>query len=499
MKKKGLLILPLAMMLIIAVALSTATYAWFAVSADAKISTLTVQTSASDGLQIASIYDATAKSGSMTYNSTTKAWDGATIGYGAELSFTTAMASAYGVTGDGLAANMYTAASRTVTSYLTVPTNAAWYDANRLSMSGNEVYYSNASGTTFASAGNYFTLGVWSGDEGIKEATITEGNTGTTPFYVRVQAYPTTQVTSANAASYTVADTFYSDSTGLTTANDLTYFTDGVWRGEVTLADDIALYTTATTNNIYVRSSVETYEVETHWTYEANNGALNGSASPYYLVPATANSEYFSLNFALKTQRGMVASAEKEGTADIFLKKLTITASGGMAAASRIAIYSYDIDYTTPQLKYFYIPFSKSAYDATWTNVLATAETNYRIIGDAVIEDAGYSYAATSTSTLNALNIIADGTPVYSTDQWQTATMYMIDKNADWPTKTDYDDAQGVPSTTLNSLGEFSTANSTLFYQLVIWFEGTDSECIGSFAGTGITIDLAFDFYQQWK
>jgi len=504
MKKKGLFVLSLAMLLIVAVALSTATFAWFAVSADAKISTLTVQTSASDGLQIGAISGGDASYGTMTLDTDTKLWEGAFEGFGPELSFMTALSGAYGVTGNGMPDTMYTAASRTATSYQAFATNAEWWAANGASLVGDEFFYTDSVATQLASGGG-FENGQYIAALEDKETVLTTGNSGG-PYYIRFQAYPTIQVTAENAGSYGASDTFYSDYYGVSLADDGTYFNDGVWRGgENDLGSDIAAYTSSTTNNIYVRASSTSYEIETAWNYSANNNALSAGANPepYYLVAASPNSDYFTLSFAIRTQRGMVGSSTREALADIFLKKLTVTASGGMAAATRVAIIQYtNSSYTAVgEHYYYYIPFSQSQYNSGWDNN-GEIETGYRAIGDASAQGAGYAYGDTTAESLSASHVIADATAVYSGGVWNTATFFMIDKNSDWATKQNYLDKQEPeePITKkMFSLGTFTGANSTLYYQMVIWFEGTDAQCVGDYAGTGMTIDLAFDFYQQWK
>lgn len=509
MKKKGLLILPLAMMLIIAVALSTATYAWFAVSADAKISTLAVNTSSSDGLQIAAIFSGAAKHGTMTLDTNTYTWDGSTPDYGPELSFTTTMSSAYGVTGDGLKDNMYTAASRSVTEYETIPTDSTWWTNNNATLTGNEVYYQDAKGIVLAPNGaNFNEAGKWQGLEGIKETTLTTGNGIVPHFFVRTINFKTEQITSGNAGSYSASDEFYSDSTGKTLANDGTYFNDGVWRGVVegnTLWGDI----TALGSSIYVRAldglsnPIEVY-VEEDWAYEANNNALDGNQDPVSLIKANPNRDYFILNFALKTKRGMVPTAERTNTADIFLKKLTVTANGGMAAASRIALFSStDNTFTSLTSLYYYIPFAKSTYDESWSNS-GSVEDTYMAIGDATAMGTGYAYKDTTETSLPSSKVIADETEINVGGSFKTATMFQIDKNTDLATKSLYEksiDTEDIgysPSKHLRSLGTFTASGVSMYYTMVIWFEGTDAQCSGSFAGSGIVVDLAFDFYQRW-
>ena len=61
MKKKGLIISTVVMVVVLIASLTTATYAWFSVSASATISNISINTQASDGLAIAS-YDPSSES-----------------------------------------------------------------------------------------------------------------------------------------------------------------------------------------------------------------------------------------------------------------------------------------------------------------------------------------------------------------------------------------------------------------------------------------------------
>lgn len=604
MKKRGLIISTIVMMLVVVVALSTATYAWFAVSADAKISTLTVQTAASDGLQIAAYYDTTnggdleLQSGTMTLPAATKLWTGTENAFGAELLFESALQTAYGVTGTGAKSTMYTAASRTATSYETTEVNATWWAAITASaedtngetgiQADEEVaciagiqFYSNVAGTVLAAGANYQD-GLWAGAAATAEATLTGAG-----LYVRTPGFYSVEVTSANAAQFNATNKYYIDKTCSALANDGTSFIDGVW--QAVGADPKAAATTAAITNLYAYSAksvqitvgeggnIRQYfdttsdpaitntvfysngdlttvatgaeftageftgtneaadaalvglyaedknkgDIETGWTYEANNSALTTGNAPRYLIPAVANNEYFQLNFALKTQRGMVATTDKNGIADVFIKKLTVTASGGMAAATRIALISYDKTTGTNDvaatrwngdgtLVNYFVPFNKSEYSGTdWAN--GTAETCRYNVAPASkwFQGNGFAYKYATSADLVTTNLKTDLNEqvIQATGTWQTATFFNIDKNTVWANKTLYTATQAASEGTTdtnnvlknNSVGTFTAANTYLYYQLVIWFEGTDTQCVSTFAGTGVTVDLAFDFYQQWK
>lgn len=89
MKKKGLIVATIVMVLVLAVSLTTATYAWFSSTASATVDDLAITTKAADGLQIAmtntqkSINDI--HSGELTYENDT--WVGAQATWGAFLGF----------------------------------------------------------------------------------------------------------------------------------------------------------------------------------------------------------------------------------------------------------------------------------------------------------------------------------------------------------------------------------------------------------------------------
>ncbi|MDD4839818.1 MAG: hypothetical protein PHE93_04020 [Clostridia bacterium] len=575
MKKKGLIISTIVMMLVVVVALSTATYAWFAVSADAKISALTVQTAASDGLQIASYYDGGVSSGEMTLSTgANKTWTNSSFAdFGAELSFTTALASAYGVTGNGLKQNMYTAASRSATAYATTEVTIAWWDvitdgpstqgADYIANYGQ--FYSNQTGLTLATTTGalIFTDGAWTGDAIDARALIAGQG-----FYIRTIGFDTIRIDTSNAVAYDADATmvYYADGAATIPADSTTNalfvgFTAGVYSGDalqtfVTDGGNPALYakkvyvselaaneigangTTYFSNNdltgtevvgdgvavvdaaniYYYATTLVAHEVQIAWTYEANNSALSG-VTPRYLIPASANSEYFSLNFILKTQRGMVANSERQNIADIFLKKLSVTASGGMAAAARIAIYEYDSNSyaynANTDLKYLYAPFARSNDTTGWSNPAEAETLSYNVapVKSATMtaqnwDGNGFAYNTATSAGFESTRTITDNTLINTAGTWSTANIFDIDKNVVWNDIDLYNAAQiaefGLTgdenlSQAINSIGAFTAANIEKYYQLVIWFEGTDDQCTSTYAGTGVTVDIAFDFFQRFN
>ena len=89
MKKKGLIISTIVMVVVLIASLTTATYAWFASNATVSVSDMTLTTKAADGLEISVLGDSKNWSGALslneqTYNSYVK---GATEDWGTELSF----------------------------------------------------------------------------------------------------------------------------------------------------------------------------------------------------------------------------------------------------------------------------------------------------------------------------------------------------------------------------------------------------------------------------
>lgn len=103
MKKKGLIISTVVMVVVLIASLTTATYAWFSSTAAARISELNVQTVASSGLTIAAMGATDATSGTMTLGKDDKVWSGANASFGDTLEFTTPFGddSVYGCSGDG--------------------------------------------------------------------------------------------------------------------------------------------------------------------------------------------------------------------------------------------------------------------------------------------------------------------------------------------------------------------------------------------------------------
>lgn len=615
MKKKGLIISTIVMMLVVVVAISTATYAWFQVSADAKISTLTVQTASSDGLQIAAMYNRGAgvapQSGDMTLDpGANKTWNGTANDYGADLVFATALSAAYGVSGNGLQANMYTAASQSVTAYATLPVTDDWFTTKVDPVTGEpsaagdaieqgiwQVYnfsvsfYTNAEGTQPAAGAN-FNNGKYSGldkDEDYVDGSydlhyvvwyVLTNNGVNDPeapapnnvkYFVRALGYDNTKVTAGNAPTYLLnTDTiYYTDNAATIVVEDeASKFAAGKYIGAVA-GDLVGLYVrnvlfrqvvdaeeaedvitadpatvfytnsicTALANNDSVTDGVfsgVTYsdlvglyydtdpgwasdpsEVAINWTYEANNNAINGIL-PHNLILARPNIEYFQLNFALRTQRAVPAGGGRTNTADIFFKKLSVLATGGMAASARIALFEYANNQYDPTsggvaLKQIFVPFATSTeVDNSWSATVgnfANTDNMYNIVPDHVQcwKANGFAYNAAKMGAFNvakvreSLNVARDAGGV-----WQSADFFNIDKNVDWNSLSLYansqDDTDGAGNLTkqMLSIGSFQTANAVKYYQLVIWFEGTDAQCKQLFAGSGVTVDIAFDFYQRW-
>jgi hypothetical protein len=87
MKKKGLIISTIVMVVVLIASLTTATYAWFSANAEVTVDSLNVRTTAADGLQIAmtnSTVDVDRFSGSLEYNG---AWTGDVTDWGSNLDF----------------------------------------------------------------------------------------------------------------------------------------------------------------------------------------------------------------------------------------------------------------------------------------------------------------------------------------------------------------------------------------------------------------------------
>ncbi len=102
MKKKGLIISTVVMVVVLIASLTTATYAWFSTSAQAAVEDLQVVTKAAEGLQIA-LYDATAASWSTGAATLTgDRWKGGVTGWSAAVNFDANKGKPYmGVSGDG--------------------------------------------------------------------------------------------------------------------------------------------------------------------------------------------------------------------------------------------------------------------------------------------------------------------------------------------------------------------------------------------------------------
>ncbi len=106
MKKKGLIISTVVMVVVLIASLTTATYAWFTSSATANISEMTVETTASHGISIATFDGTNYYNGNVTLNDTVAkgvpgVWTGTEIGQGSSLAFNTANMAVYGTSGNG--------------------------------------------------------------------------------------------------------------------------------------------------------------------------------------------------------------------------------------------------------------------------------------------------------------------------------------------------------------------------------------------------------------
>jgi hypothetical protein len=88
MKKKGLIISTIVMVVVLVASLTTATYAWFSANAEVTVDSLNVRTTAADGLQIAmtnSTVDVSRVSGSLEYGNS--GWTGDVTDWGSNLDF----------------------------------------------------------------------------------------------------------------------------------------------------------------------------------------------------------------------------------------------------------------------------------------------------------------------------------------------------------------------------------------------------------------------------
>ncbi len=89
MKKRGIIVATIVMVLVLAVSLTTATYAWFSDDAKATVDNLTIATTASTGVQIAVYQDTNYYNGTIVYDEANSKWDmgTGTMGFGTLLDF----------------------------------------------------------------------------------------------------------------------------------------------------------------------------------------------------------------------------------------------------------------------------------------------------------------------------------------------------------------------------------------------------------------------------
>ncbi len=485
MKSKGLLVSTIIMLVVVVTALSTATFAWFAVSADARMSNLTVQTAGSSGLQIAMI-DTAGKyqSGNMTFDSATKNWSGASKEYGAALEFQSSLDSAYGVTGDGI--TMYTAASRQILGYETTAISAEnWATA----------FGDPAVGTV----------------EGLVTGSLA-AKVMTTNIIIYIDAKGMNILTGdlKNAENKTIANV---------SPQGAIVPLDG------TTADMVKTALTAKT--YYVRSIAKggsdpsfTYtETPNDFHMEPNQQALDEATKPLYLTAAKKNIDYFEMNFGLRAQNKASGDKKYVADADIFIKKLAVTASGGMAAASRIAIIPYTATaapgtaltgtFDVAKAQYF-SPFSKAQFGTEWTND-GTASVAYKSKKDgatmytnkADANDTGFAYVDTTDGTLTGVVVYNNESALLTATGWGTATFFDIDKNTDWVGEKyqQYNDTTQTGTynqvKSMQRIGSYNAANTYKYFKLVVWFEGEDAQCAQAYAGTGVSVELSFDYFQR--
>ncbi len=223
-------------------------------------------------------------------------------------------------------------------------------------------------------------------------------------------------------------------------------------------------------------------------------GVKNGdgavvSGKPVKVVNADKNVHYFELDLAIQTTENL--GTDKE----LILKTFKVEANGAMGAASRIALYTSKASGEDPDAEGYKAqgktstfglapeklvnvlmaePFANSKYsNGTWasTGTVATPKV--------------YKNAVTSAVAYDKANVTKD----------ITGTGYEYVKGA-----TFFNDKNATNVETFNVtekvLGTFAQKSplDTVYLRLVIWFEGEDAECVAAWAGTGITVNMEFEY-----
>ena len=275
MKKKGLIVATIVMVLVLAVSLTTATYAWFSTTASATVDDLAIKTQAADGLQIAmtnmqkSIADI--HSGELTYNAETKKWTGAQTTWGSFLGFTDAQATS----------GTYTDA---VTSY----------DGSGSGLASQTGVFKKAASKTDGYVYYKFDMAI-------------DGDPDVTPTAAANTVYYTFDT---DTQKYTVVEGDLQANTDYYTATEVAYAT-GVYEAEYTYATEAGFY------------------IPTGYT---------SAIEPTGYKVATPNKHYYAFDMAItntsaiyKLGMGIVITPDKAGAAGD-------PTYPGMAAASRIEL-----------------------------------------------------------------------------------------------------------------------------------------------------------------
>ena len=266
--------------------------------------------------------------------------------------------------------------------------------------------------------------------------------------------------------------------------------TSGVWVGANDGFGDTLEFTSAFGGDtVYGCSGDGTYLVTAANEAGVNNGdGAVVSGKPVKVVNAEKNAQYFELDLAIQTTEDLASDK------DLVLKTFTVTADGAMAAASRIAFYTSAAEGTDGEAGYtaqgkkstfglaadklvnvlMAEPFANSKYsNGTWASTgTVTTPLAYKQAEAAATD----FLQANVTKNITGTGYVYVGGSAYFNGAADTnvETFNVADK----------------------VLGTFAQNSplDTVYLRLVIWFEGEDAECVAAWAGTGITVNMEFEY-----
>ncbi len=439
MKKKGLIVSSIVMVVVLIASLTTATFAWFSASSSAKIENLQINTVTAAGLQIG------------TYNYT------------------------------GGAGNYYSGA---------VSLNDAHKWTGDVQTVGNIVSFDqNAPGLKegfYGASGNGLTMFAAAVQADVIPADAAVG--GTTPVTTGDRIYGQ----KGTAAKELV--------TGVASLTDTAGEWIGAAGGNISVENITALKQTDKYDNIYVSNSTTAKENAAGAVDATGKPVKLLTATEnvsYFAVDLAVKltAEQTADNAALILKQFDITGTQYMAAASrvaLFAYKANGATNAGEGVGADTPGTNYiDTALTKDNAVFVVEPYASTHYSGGWTsaNDIQAAgrdKTEYLTAYGAGDATAGYAYPTTaSRSTLNT----EYGTKFYQNKSTLTGT----------PAKIQIGDIEAGATGAAKAaggkikVGSFTAGQQVVFLRLVVWFEGEDKECTSSFANnTGIRIDIEF-------